>query len=475
MPAKVEEVLNKTIFIPVEIIDREIDGALLLAFEAISRGWKVIIGAQRKITENIESNETGIYFLKSITPGQTRLQKRIINSGSLIFSQDAEGLLQRPGFGFKMRFSKESLEMSQKVFFWGEKQKKDFIDALGYGFEEKCEVTGSPRADHWELISRSKKGNNLSKYILIATSFGNENHALGEDGQYNLAKDEAGVNNGSNSLKEFEKFFNDTFKLGMYLIPYYKNLIIELSNNFPNEEIILRPHPSENIEMWEELISPLNNVEIRTDRSIVDWLCESKVLIQYGSTTAIQSNILDVPVVTLVPKLPESIRSYDLLDSRRASAVYSNIEDLISDFREFLKDGSGLQPVDKNYIDKLIFSRKTVNSSKKIIDVIDGIYETTKVTFKKQDRSKYLYKYGIFKQYVLLLFSLIPFWNKFAPKRFRHLSLKSFFYYKKRKQPKIEIDEFLKRINFLKKFSSFNKKINIEIYRKNVFTLSLKD
>lgn len=475
MPEKVEEVLNKTIYIPLEIIDREIDGALLLAFEAIARGWKVIIGAQRKITENIEANETGFYFLKSITPGQINLQKRIINSGSLIFSQDAEGLLQRPGFGFKMRFSKESLEMSQKVFFWGEKQKQDFIDALGDGFEDKCEVTGSPRADHWELISRNKKGENLSKYILIATSFGNENHALGEDGQYNLAKDEAGVNNGSNSLEEFEKFFNDTFKLGMYLIPFYKNLIVELSNNFPNENIILRPHPSENIEMWEEVISQLNNVEIRTDRSIVDWLGESKVLIQYGSTTAIQSNILNVPVVTLVPELPESIRSYDLLDSRRASSVYSNVENLIADFRKFLKDGSGLQPVDKSYIDKLIFSRKTVDSSKKIIDVIDRIYETTKETYKKKDLLKYRYKYGIFKQYILLLLSLMPFWNKFAPKRFRHLSLKSFFYYKKRKQPKINIDDFVKRINILKKFASFNKKMNVKIYSKSVFTLSLKD
>ena len=53
MAKKIEQFLNKIIYIPLEIIDREIDGALLLSFEAISRGWSVIIGSQRRITENI--------------------------------------------------------------------------------------------------------------------------------------------------------------------------------------------------------------------------------------------------------------------------------------------------------------------------------------------------------------------------------------------------------------------------------------
>ena len=165
-----KDLLNKIIYIPLEIFDREIDGALLLALEAISRSWKVVIGSQRKITESIESNEVGVYFLKSITPGQINLQKRIVNNGNLLFSQDAEGLLQRPGMEYKMRFSKKSLKLAKKVFFWGEKQKSDFIDVFGPEFEEKCETTGSPRADHWELISQERKCKYKPKYILIATS-----------------------------------------------------------------------------------------------------------------------------------------------------------------------------------------------------------------------------------------------------------------------------------------------------------------
>ena len=36
MAKNIEQFLNKIIYIPLEIIDREIDGALLLSFEAIS-------------------------------------------------------------------------------------------------------------------------------------------------------------------------------------------------------------------------------------------------------------------------------------------------------------------------------------------------------------------------------------------------------------------------------------------------------
>ena len=65
---------NKILYIPLEIFDREIDGGLLLAFEAIKRNWEVIIGSQERIINNIEKGLPGVYFLKHITPGQINIQ-----------------------------------------------------------------------------------------------------------------------------------------------------------------------------------------------------------------------------------------------------------------------------------------------------------------------------------------------------------------------------------------------------------------
>ncbi len=473
MPKVKEDLLKKTLFIPLEIIDREIDGGCLLALEAVKRGWKVIIGSQREITKSIESNEIGVYFLKSITPGQINLQKRILNSGSLIFCQDAEGLLQRPGKS-RLRFSEESLSCTQKVFFWGNQQKADFINTFGNKYESICLVTGSPRADHWELISRLNDKHKMcseKKFILIATSFGNENHALGKAGQYNLSADEAGLKYGANTVENFNKYFQDMYKLGFFLIPYYQKLIKDLSQKFPDENFILRPHPSENPDVWKDIITPLPNVVLRNDGSIIDWLNKSKVLIHNGSTCAFQSNILKIPVISLIPELPDSIKDYDIEYARKASFVYSNIPELLKDLDDFLKGKINLLPVNFDYLDKLIFSRNTVDSSKRIMEVIDEVYKNNKKVKRVKNLRNFDYKINQCKRNILLLLSFLPFWSKFAPQKYKHFSLKTYLYYKNRKQPKQSLIEFKDRINYLKKLSSFKKDLQVKQYKKNVFEI----
>ena len=75
---------NKLLYIPLEIYDRELDGALLLAIEAIKRNWEVILGSQEEIINNIENNLPGVYLLKHITPGQIKIQKRIMNHKNIL-------------------------------------------------------------------------------------------------------------------------------------------------------------------------------------------------------------------------------------------------------------------------------------------------------------------------------------------------------------------------------------------------------
>ena len=105
------------LYIPLEIYDRELDGALLLALEAVKRDWEVILGSQEEIINNIENNLPGVYFLKHITPGQIKIQKRIKNAGNIMFAQDQEGLLQRPGLPYKIRFSEKSITETKKSIF----------------------------------------------------------------------------------------------------------------------------------------------------------------------------------------------------------------------------------------------------------------------------------------------------------------------------------------------------------------------
>ena len=88
---------------------------------------------------------------------------------------------------------------------------------------------------------------------------------------------------------------------------------------------------------------------------------------------------------------------------------FKNISDLIENFKKFIKNGSYLSPIKNEHIDKLIFSRKQCNSSKKIIDSIEKVYQSTKTVKIVKDRSKIRYYSDILKQNIVLIASLIPF------------------------------------------------------------------
>ncbi len=471
-----EKKRGKRLYIPLEIYDRELDGGLLLALEAVQRNWMVIIGSQENIINNIENNSPGVYFLKHITPGQINIQKRIKNAGNIMFVQDQEGLLQRPGLEYKIRFSESSITSTKKIFFWGERQKKDFIDSFGLKHESKCIVTGSPRADHWELIAR--RNNKYDKeFILIATSFSHENHALGSKGQYNLLKDVAGVKLGANKAQSIDDYFEGMFKLGSFLIPYYKKLLLNLSEKFKNEKIILRPHPSESLDMWLDLTKNLNNVEIRTDGTIIDWLLKSKLLIQYGSSCAIQANILKVPVITLIPKitkLKRLLKKYDLIFASKSSIVCEDINSALSKCGEIIKEKKNFLLDEYIHLDELIYSRKTVDSASRILNEIEKIFKNNEKAKIIKDGTLLSYKFSKFKQSVVLIISILPFWDKIAPSKYRHISWKKFQYYKKRKQPRLEIQKFKKNLESINKITKKNLNIGVRKYLEDVYELYKK-
>ena len=105
------------------------------------------------------------------------------------------------------------------------------------------------------------------------------------------------------------------------------------------------------------------------------------------------------------------------------------------------------------------------------------IYENHAIKNNKKvkrvrDLRNYDYIINQFKKNIVLLLSFLPFWSKLAPQKYKHFSLKTYLYYKNRKQPKQSINEFKDRINYLKKISSYKKDLQVKTYKKNVFEIS---
>ncbi len=73
-------------------------------------------------------------------------------------------------------------------------------------------------------------------------------------------------------------------------------LCVDVAGAIPDVNWVFRPHPFERIETYESALS--DNVHLRSDGSIQQWLISVDALIQRGSTTAIEAAIAGVPVLT---------------------------------------------------------------------------------------------------------------------------------------------------------------------------------
>lgn len=300
------------IYIPVEVKARELESKLLLALEAASRGHEVLLGPLLLVFVwgPIGLVKPGIFHDKSLHgtvnyPSLKKLKMR----GNLITSLDEEnGLLDESYERFaKVRFSKETLSLASKVFCWG-----DFDgDSLEKAYPEFSSIirrTGSPRVDLWKPEFKSfyrnlranSRHSNLENYILVVSNFG---LSLSQNAFWDILHFSK-ANNFFNNLEE-ELVMYDKISYELQLLKEYVRMIKQLSADFPDQSIVVRPHPVENIKGWKLLLGDLPNVEVIREGSINRWVNDAKIIIHNGCTTAFEARVNKQNLVAYRP-LPSS-------------------------------------------------------------------------------------------------------------------------------------------------------------------------
>ena len=78
--------MSSKFFIPIEIKDRELHGKIILAWEAVKRGYVVYIGDQREISTRCFELGIGIYHDKSLAKTKLNFFKNLKKSGIQNFS-----------------------------------------------------------------------------------------------------------------------------------------------------------------------------------------------------------------------------------------------------------------------------------------------------------------------------------------------------------------------------------------------------
>lgn len=281
---------KKTIFLPLEHSEREFIPKLFLARFLLEKNYRVFFGSSEAIGEISLKQGPGIFFHKSTHPKSPEFR----GVGHKFVFLDEEGGITTPRSQIKdfCRWRYATLNKDrQDLALLPNKHFLEAIQILPNGREVKLTVTGWPRVDLWRSefagIHASEKSKIVSRFgnfYLFVSSFG--------------ATDEAGFDHliAADSPTEKFKIIHEHKKEAFQ---EYVGLIQTLSPLLArDEQIVVRPHPSESIEGWTKVLGQLPNVVVTREGDIGPWIQASRGVIHFGSTSVTQTVIAGKPAVS---------------------------------------------------------------------------------------------------------------------------------------------------------------------------------
>ena len=329
-----------TFIIPVENQVRELDAKLLLACVAAERGLPVVLGSRTYVNFAMTDLPRGVFLAKSMRS----LSKLMLNVtrglGHHIVAWDEESLVRyRSPEYYAWRYSRDTFRVIDQLFAWGEDDAEFFASYPGYN-GAPLHVTGNPRID---LLRPELRGYFASEvaglrerygdFILVNTNFSFVNNFVPS---LNLVVRDA---QGQPQVSRTGRGMSLAFATGMAahqqtIYDHFRELLPRLADWFPGHRIVLRPHPSENHDVWRSILAGCPQVEVIHQGNVVPWLMAARVLLHNGCTTAVEASVLETPAVSFMPVTSETY-DYHLPNglSHRA-ATPERVRELLSEILE---------------------------------------------------------------------------------------------------------------------------------------------
>ncbi len=405
------------IYLHLEIAARELDSKLLLAILAAEKGHNVIISNMREIMNGLRNGvfPPGIFHTKSLTPSKSKINRHqeIVDKKFIITSIDEESGIDQYSYDqfARDRYSERTIEQASAVFCWGltdsETLKKKYTENSSKIFK-----TGSPRVDLWKHFFRdywiAPKKIPKKPFLLVSSNM-NCTNMLNFHENIKFHKEAGYFERDPNLFKNFFNMIAEDYKKLYSFIDAIKFI----AKNNQRFDIVVRPHPTENIKAWEVFLDGLPNVHIIREDSISTWVKHSFAVMHNGCTTAIEASISGKPVITFKPF--EMEYAHELSNS--LGHVITSNEDLKIKVNEILdSDNTNNLKENEKSISETVLSKLYIDQNELAAEKILKVWELF-------DDKKYSEPINLNKLYLLKIINIRKNARNFLIKLFPKLIL----------------------------------------------------
>ena len=325
------------LLLPVENQVRELDARLLLACIGAKRGFTSVIGPILELESRIAAFPQSIYLDKSMLSGRTEMFKIMRQLGLKIVTLDEEALVHLPAeIYYSRRISPEAMSYVSCLFAWGRDNAELWHQYPHRPEGAQIHVTGNPRNDMLRPEIRSIYENNIQdlrrqygEYILVNTNF---NHVNAFYASMNLFKPQRNPGEepdfGRAGRGMTRAYAEGLRKHKQAVFEDFQALIPKLDTALPDHTIIVRPHPTENQQVYQQIAAQCKHVKVTNKGNVVPWLMGARALIHNGCTTGVEAFVMGVPAISYRATIdPDYDDGFFLLPNRLSHQCF-NFEEL---------------------------------------------------------------------------------------------------------------------------------------------------
>jgi surface carbohydrate biosynthesis protein len=170
-----------------------------------------------------------------------------------------------------------------RYFFWGAVVRDAFVanDVLP---PEKTIVTGCARYDLCSSQWRRTLGEEAADYILVNANFSLVNPLL--------SSGEAAVKTTFKSVGHADAFIDELYSDTLVVFHRFLGEIRRIAATHKSERFVVRPHPFERPEMYEEYLKDLPNVCVDPHGDVLTAILRAKAVLHVNCGSAVEANLL---------------------------------------------------------------------------------------------------------------------------------------------------------------------------------------